>query len=131
MVIVGTHADSFVCSFVIVWDKSHANRTKVLSPGFNTPFFTFAGEMLDAQPSRPTQDTLAKVRGNCFACHAWDVEDVKQKMRLTSYYKEVSFIITFITFLLTRAAIQDIWDMSTAQISLLETVHTSKFGLPK
>jgi len=100
MVIVDSPANSFMCSFVIVWDKPHADRTKVLSPGFNTPFFTFAGEMLDEQPSGPTQETRVKVRGNCFACHARDVEDVKQKMRLTSYYKEVSLSIAFILFLL-------------------------------
>jgi len=103
----------------------------MLSLDFNPAFFTFAGEMLDAQPSGPTQGTRVKVRGNCFACHARDAEDVKQKMRLTSYYKEVRLSIAFIVFLLTRAVIKDIWDISTAQISPLETVHTSNFGLSK
>jgi hypothetical protein len=96
----------FVCSLVIVWDKPHADRTKVPRPGFNAPFFTFAGEMLDAQPPGPTQETLVKVQGNCFACHAWDVEDVKQKMRSTSYYKEVSFSIALIVIFLTQAFIR-------------------------
>lgn len=131
IVTVDDPTNCFVCSFVIVWDKPHADRTKVPSPGFNTPFFTFAGEMLDAQPSKPTPEARVKVQGNCFACQARDVEDVKQMMRLTSYYKEVSLSIVFIIFLLTRSVIQNIWDMSTAQISPLETVHTSKFSLPK
>ena len=131
MVIVDNPANCFVYSFVIVWDKPHADRTKVLGPAFNSPFFSFAGEMLDAQPSGPTQEARVKVRGNCFACHARNIEDVKQKMRLTSYYKEVSRSNTFIIFLLIRAIIQDIWDISTAQVSPLETVHTSKFGSTK
>lgn len=82
------------CSFVIVWDKPHVDRTKLRSPHFNTSFFTFVGEMVATQPA---QDTPPGVRGNCFACRARDIEDVKQKMRLTSYYKEVCLVVTFVT----------------------------------
>jgi hypothetical protein len=74
----------------MVWDKPHADRTKVPSQSFDAPFFTFAGEMLEGQPSGPMQEARVKVQGNCFACYAQDVEDVKQKMRSTSYFKEVN-----------------------------------------
>ncbi|PHH65673.1 hypothetical protein CDD81_1759 [Ophiocordyceps australis] len=85
--------------FVNIWDKPGIDRSAVADKVDVPASFHLVGEILDEQ-------TL-KVRGNCLACVCASEQEVVELLRHTPYYK------------------QGVWDMSTAKISALETVHTS------
>jgi len=98
--------------FIAVWDKAGSDRSKINQCDLAYPVYTFVGEILTAHaaanPEINGNESVAKqVIGNAFACRAENVEEVKEKMKTSAYYTK------------------SIWDMSTAQISPLEVVHTS------
>ncbi|PHH67761.1 hypothetical protein CDD82_1150 [Ophiocordyceps australis] len=85
--------------FVKIWDKPGIDRSAVAGDADVPESFHLMGEILD--------DQTLKVRGNCLACVCESEQEVVELLRLTPHYK------------------QGVWDMSTAKISALETVHTS------
>lgn len=92
--------------------------------------FTFAGEILAAPPNiasntRANDSVADQVVGNAFSCFAEDVEEVKEKMIATVYYTKVRSNPAKDLNKSNCFDLQNIWDISTAQISPLETVHTS------
>ncbi|KAM0820683.1 hypothetical protein AB5N19_06503 [Seiridium cardinale] len=93
--------------FVIVWDRPDADRRRIQQCDLVPPFCTFAGECMNPNPS-----IQPLAQGNGFACLARSVEEVQHKMR-TSVYNT-----------------QGIWDLSTASISPLMTVHSSDYDAP-
>ncbi|KAI0484874.1 hypothetical protein GGR56DRAFT_47960 [Xylariaceae sp. FL0804] len=92
--------------FVLVSDRNGADRSRI-SPSEMVPsFWNFAGECLSsAESSQP------EVRGNAFACHARSQSDVREKMLSSAYCRE------------------EIWDMATASITPLLTVHSSEYAV--
>lgn len=73
------------CSFVLVWDKPGADRSRVGRSDFRPPFYGFAGELLEeASPDQPST-----VTGNGFSCYARDVNQVKAEMASSIYNREV------------------------------------------
>jgi len=88
--------------FVTVFDFSSANRSRITEPDRVLPLSSFFGECLSSTSPN------AVVTGNAFACQARDVEAVKTMMQESVYCRE------------------RIWDLSTASISPLLTVHSSK-----
>lgn len=88
----------------MVSDRPHANRTLLSnSAPVPPPLCTFSGEFLRA--GRPYESP--KVGGNAFACLAQSTGAVKEMME-SSEYNDLK-----------------IWDLSTAVISPLLTVHSS------
>ncbi|KAH6950148.1 hypothetical protein DER45DRAFT_619878 [Fusarium avenaceum] len=88
--------------FVLVWDKPGADRSRVGQCDLRPPFYAFAGECLE-QVS-PEQEP--KAIGNAFACYASDLDQVKAKMASSIYSRE------------------GVWNLDTASISPLMTVHS-------
>ncbi|PLB48679.1 hypothetical protein P170DRAFT_425712 [Aspergillus steynii IBT 23096] len=100
-----THPILVYVSFVLVWDHPGASRAGLSSTDFIAPRFTFAGECLSpVDPDKPQT-----VQGNAFACLAQNVDEVREIIKESAYYKE------------------GVWDITTAEISPLMTVHSKEY----